>query len=617
MVSTDPDFRPELESRHSGESQSFLVDQTHSLHPELQEPLWQRLGPVASTTLTTIISLGITILHVRNYRDAGQLYVYTTAYRSTVQAFIHVISTLLSFLWTYAVCSMINRYSRRRFGKVAVSLDHLRFWSALSSQRIDINLPIYWAIVSAIFVAAFTLPATIWVGALTPQQSPFNQTVSLPIAKTGNGSYPFLIDGYNCGPAPTYQSNGTFSLCPANHFSGSMLTSARTATPITGSRNHTKFDASRFQYIGRSYGVGSASGLTDTKWTDNGRSVSYTYLESGYNTSARCIYNSSSDWRIDIAQDNSKVKGLGRPPQTMPSVFYAHGRLPNSNWSAPEDGLDTNFAFSDSSGDRILSLGSHNDPDFDTYFVAVAANEAYKSLDKIQCQIFFEPTTFSVAVNVEDASTRIGHQGSAPDPEPRGLLKFRVAGAMDHISEISTTAITSVVGDALIDNLHNMQAHLKLPLEEDNLSDDIKLRAVEDSFNAIMDDFLVSMASVALTMPNATMETTAVVLENAVQIGSRLYIIATLILNILALTLVVIATVKEHYWTKLPMFDYTDLASLSWASALGSYNSKDLKDLAEGTLRHWNGDPADDVLRSVVARFEMGPQDNQIRVKMG
>ncbi|KAI9848717.1 MAG: hypothetical protein M1837_006804 [Sclerophora amabilis] len=601
---------------HPSETQRFLPEKTRPLDPQLRERLYQRLAPVLTTAITAAISIWIAALDLTDYRDTGQINYYITHYRTAVQAVVHIISTLLGLLWIYSVCAMINRYTRLHYVKEAVSFDTLRLWCALSIRRIDLNLPLYYATISLLFVVASSLPTTIWVGALTPERSHFKQDISLAVPKTGPDSYPFLLNGFDCGGPPLYQDNGTFTLCPANHFSGNMLASARSATPIAGSRNHTKFDASSYNYVGRSYGVGSAPGLTDTTWTNNPLAINYTYLEDGYRTRATCLYNTSSDWRIDVAQDNSKIRIPGAPQPKLPNIYYAHGHLPNSNWSRPEDPWDANWAVGESPGDRIISIGSHNDPDLPTYYVAIAARKAYKRLHQVQCQIIFTPTTFRVTVNIQDASVQIRSTGLAQDPEPRGLLRSRVSGAMDHISEIATTAITSIFGDALMDNIHNMQARQNLPHGDADLSDETILRAVEDSFNAIMDDFLVSMASTALTMPDATTYITAEACGNAIKVGSRFFVLATLIINVLTLLCVIFATFRESIWSNLPMFDYTDQASMSWGSAFGSTRSENFSRLADGTLRQWNGDPQNDVLRSVTTRLQLGPPTNQIYVTM-
>ena len=135
------------------------------------------------------------------------------------------------------------------------------------------------------------------------------------------------------------------TICPLCHHAGWICEKCKLPVHCQDSthRNkHTKFDNTKFRYVGRSYGVGSSVGLVDTEWTDHDVNLGYSYQEQGYTSSAECIYNESSRWEIEKMMDKGSLKAL-------PNIFLAHGYFPNSDWDVinkspgfPEsyDGLD-------------------------------------------------------------------------------------------------------------------------------------------------------------------------------------------------------------------------------------------------------------------------------------
>ena len=127
-----------------------------------------------------------------------------------------------------------------------------------------------------------------------------SQSLQLAVPLVGTGSYSFLQPNISSSGAQCWvrqQLNGTFTICPAERFTGKVLDSASSATTPDGSpRNHSKFDNAKFRYNGRSYGVGAAVGLTDSGLIQSSNFQEYVYNEVGYMVTASCIHNSSSLW---------------------------------------------------------------------------------------------------------------------------------------------------------------------------------------------------------------------------------------------------------------------------------------------------------------------------------
>jgi hypothetical protein len=93
-------------------------------------------------------------------------------------------------------------------------------------------------------------------------------------------------------------------------------------------RNHSRWTDPKLKYIGRSYGVGAAVGLTDTHLKNLHNIQTYAYHEPGFIASTTCIYNASANMSIELVRDATQ-----NGPSTYPNIYIAKGALPNSNWT--------------------------------------------------------------------------------------------------------------------------------------------------------------------------------------------------------------------------------------------------------------------------------------------
>lgn len=161
----------------------------------------------------------------------------------------------------------------------------------MSQGRVDLNLPLMSCFYCICFYICAIIPAYFWTGALTPTVITYPIVQSAASPMVGAGAYSFLNyrpDGapfnYECRTAD--QVNGSFSSCPGLYESGLLLQSVSAATTIDSSpRNHSKNDNTGYRFIGRSYGVGSAAGLTVGKLPDT-LLRGYNFTQIGYSTSA-------------------------------------------------------------------------------------------------------------------------------------------------------------------------------------------------------------------------------------------------------------------------------------------------------------------------------------------
>ena len=228
----------------------------------------ERLNPFI-IIVPVIVAAAVFILNLSSYRNTRRLVLWVESSRALVQVLIFIISNILGFFWTFAVCATIDRHIRSLFLRRYVRLVKLRLYSALSQGKVNWHLPPGLCIIALVFAGIAALPATLWSGAITPQIATKDVSgIPFLVPLTGNRSFSFVRPRNDTlGPFGDCRSlnvgSATLTNCPGP-LTRSLLLSASTATTIDGSRrNHTKLTNEKWHYNGRSYGVGSAVGLAD------------------------------------------------------------------------------------------------------------------------------------------------------------------------------------------------------------------------------------------------------------------------------------------------------------------------------------------------------------------
>ena len=92
-------------------------------------------------SITSIIACLLVAANELEWRRSGDFYLLVTTNRASVQI-IQVLANLFGLIHVTAFCRLINYTTRIRFSKTVISLDTLQAWIALSTARIDWNLPI-------------------------------------------------------------------------------------------------------------------------------------------------------------------------------------------------------------------------------------------------------------------------------------------------------------------------------------------------------------------------------------------------------------------------------------------------------------------------------------------
>ncbi|POR39486.1 Uncharacterized protein TPAR_00313 [Tolypocladium paradoxum] len=437
-------------------------------------------------------------------------------------------------------------------------LDSLRAWVDVTVPRVDWNLPLWYALPVAGVVLASVILGALWAGALTPVNVEVPKAKDIPVPSWDNVNF---VREYPSGvgkEGPTNRSTrGLFSYSPGIQLLDSLLDSASSATPIDGRiRTHAKLDKSKLTYLGRSYGVASSAGLMDEDILLDVMFSNYTYQETGYKAGVKCIYNESSDFRLE--KTNKEL------------VYAAKGSLPDSD-SGPEWSNYTGY-----NADGIVAIGVAHFRDINATgplpprkYLAFAAGKGYHFLDKVQCEVDFMPTRFNVTVSIAEGVITVEPVSDphVKDIDPSARLKGTVLRQFELIANDETNLYVSTVGAAFNTSITHLRQSMSMTELELLSEQDIVLRAVENSLTVMTDDLLGAYAAAQLMVGNLCKSASASLLALAVTIGERKFIITVFTVNAVIILLLVVELIRTRAWSGLPDFNPADM----WKMAVAAF----------------------------------------------
>lgn len=583
-----------------------------------------RLLPVLDLMIPTATS--IMLYCFGESQSTGMLYGLVKNHQAMSQIFVQTISHILGLFQVSSLCAVLNLSMRYRIMHGTVALQVLSFSVALSTARIDLYLPRRLLLLNAAFIAATFLPAALWAPAISPVTVLTSQGIEnqlLPAFTEGSKAYwdsQFQMRGpgrswYNINHHCSLinDKRGLVPSCPVPSLQGLLLLSASSATTLDGGpRNHSKLDNPNWEFIGRSFGAGSSVGKSDERIADN-RVLYYNYTESGYVANVSCIKNSTSDFRFRlerIVRKNISVldyqrthhpemlvdRSWGSWPDisTSSSIYYLDGYLPNSIIGTPElyPSISWHEEYENITAWAAVANNNRN-------MIAVAAgNRLYQELNQVQCEVFFKPTVFAVAVNRMQRSIIVEAQPSveAEDIDPNGHLRANVMHSINLLSRMSPSLYVSVLGETLNRNVERMQK------QRPNLNEtEAVTSAVAESFTAIIDDILVAYAASQIVIAQDTTSTAAHGLMEAIQLGHPFYRKSVLMLNFLIILIVLFETARTRCWKYLTKFNILDIKSAIVAASAGGngiVKAVWARHRSQGT--QWAGDPRDVVVRETM-----------------
>lgn len=408
---------------------------------------------------------------------------------------------------------------------------------------------------------------------------------------------------------------GTITSCPVKFQTWNILNSISIASDPNVPR--PRWDNTGYVYSDRSFGVGSAAGLNDTIIHPFNATYSlgyYTFYETGYNTTARCTFNETSDLRLKTIQMQDKDH------EAMPNLYLSIGALPNANWTYINEHENDDEAgrahwaqTSFNTNETIVSTFQKASIDSENkkkYMFGIVTGTQYEWLDTVQCELFFEPTRFLVNVSVTDSYVEVTKDESGEfveDIDPTGNLRER-AMLSYHISLVLLSLYESPLGNAFIQNENLFMRYNGLT----ESTDESVLRSMENALQAVMDDTLVALGAASLFSDKGK-EADAMMSVSAVQIGSGRWIWVAFFLNMIGLLGVLIVCCML-WGAEIPVFDYNDLGCL----AVGVSNGSSIRTPEMGMReKWWDGHPGSDSIAHLSAKLEISQSNRQPVIILG
>ncbi|KAJ5230094.1 hypothetical protein N7489_010802 [Penicillium chrysogenum] len=484
------------------------------------------------------------------------LYAFVNTNRTSVQTAVQIVGAILAAIEVFALCRLINLTTRIRFTQAPVSLDMLGFWSALSTPTNNFCLPFWMIVIMVLLTNLSAIISALWTGALTPANAIGIQHSTVSIPDWSNISlikeYPSEIDKNGLS---IREAKGYFTYSVGMGLLGPLLSSMNSASPTDGGvRNHPKMDNTRYNYHGRSHGIGASAGLSDDNLVAIPHVRNYTFNEVGLDASVDCIYNTSS---MFVLQDL---------PQ--PTLHTARGLLPDSKPSAPEYSV-----YVGRGDDAIVALGVAADPiEYSAKrYMAIAAGSYYKNLDKIQCAVAFKPAIFNVSVDIPGRNisvSRVRSVDAVHDIDPHHSITHIVMRQLELISNDLTSYYRSTLGDAFNASISDYRT--SVAGGDDSLSEmQIVMKGMENAITSLVDDILGGYASAQLVVGGFKKSAPVRVEISTLRIGSRAYIIASAVITGLIALLVIGEGIRMRWWKDLPTFDYQDNRALVVGASRG------------------------------------------------
>lgn len=569
--------------------------------------LLERFVPLAA--LVTPFLASVALISTSGLHLLGSAREDIHRHQTTISVTVQVLSAVMGTLQVTTLTGVISAGFRLRLATQPIQLRTVGLLNAIIVPRLPKSLSLTSLLPALLMVVLAQAPGAIWAGALTPvPKSAVAMLGSVAVPLYSNATVDlwdseFHLDGnksvwnfvQNC---TSVRGGGEFSSiisisnCPVPNYRAQLLESASEASAggSLTSRNHSKPENPAWTYRGRSYGIGAAQGLTSVQSVPADYSLlSFTYNETGYQTSVTCELNNSASLNFTFSRnvDNVDIWEVeGNLPNSIAGEFY-----PVMAWH--RDSLDDAAV--------LAWVGVSNN---ETHIIEVVASKIYGSFSKVQCRVTFKPTLFTVRVNNTDQTIIVSavdaYEAKVDDIDQTGTghLRSNAIRSINLLSRMSTSLYVSVLGEALD---HNLQTIKSSPLTaNDNLTAQT-LRATADSFTAMLDDVLGIYGGSQLVLAgNMTGQRPASIRGEfaAYRVGQSHYQWAIFAINMGLLLLILIEGIRTRWWRGLPCFDTLDFESIVvsiWTTGVVSAGTWLLKrEYGDGVMiKAAGGDPAD------------------------
>jgi len=382
----------------------------------------------------------------------------------------------------------------------------------------------------------------------------------------------------------------------ANFFvatAGEYLNQAARASTIDGSpANHSKTDNSGYSYEGRSYGVGASVGLLDIPIGVS----SYSFLENGYASRVQCWVNATANMTLKTKGEFQTTADETNAPEAM-TIYQAQGQLPNTGSKLYQNLLVPSF-----SGSTVSILAGHGNG---RYVWGLVPGNIFAMFKNLQCEVFFEPSQFLVAVTVGPRQIVVLQQAKSSnfDIDPTEALKWSAFVQPRVFSETDASLTTSKIGNTLATNVNyaalraGISNTLVLSESFGNMTYDTMVNGTAEAFVSLVDNVLVGFASAQIMVANDTQIIATNFCRPALRLGNNTYIYILLGFSLLLVVIYLEEAGRTRLWRRLTPFDTTSIKCAIIGGAAGSNSA--IRAVATG----WNGSADDKALGRVEVKL--------------
>ncbi|KAJ4354010.1 uncharacterized protein N0V89_005742 [Didymosphaeria variabile] len=362
-----------------------------------------------------------------------------------------------------------------------------------------------------------------------------------------------------------------------------------------------KFDSSGYRFDGRSYGAGASAGLI--KIPNASVPAWYKYYEVGLKTETTCMRNESAAFSIGYAEsDDAKFRheftssgtfanGVGVPghypmlaPQRQDIFIWAVGHaapnMPSANKTLVSLAVDTN---------------------------TTADVWDFHQFDRVQCELTFEATNFSIMVNATGKTIKVTDNGSVPTPEWANVVLKHLDDPFSRYSGNDRIVYGSQLGHSIVLNVNQLRM---LPDFKDDKSDKTLFQGLKDYIESLFDNGVGMLSATRLIGANQTVEAPALVGLPAVTYGKPAFVYALLGINCLILLVFLIEATRTHFWRGMAKLQISDVGGVIVAASQGGdalaakANGKTKRDIGEITVQLVNS--GDETREAIVLSERMG-----------
>lgn len=540
-----------------------------------------------SIIATTFVSLVLLVSLKRDWTIHDDYYDRIVNNRATTQLIVQILAGLLGVGQISAVRGAINFWARQRLSRRPVSLDALSFYTSLSTANVNWSLPTssLSAILATMVIAS--VPSALWAGALTPIDGTAKLVTSgfVPVAVYSNISEHLWKNQSWFSSGSDYAvfkqtPSGMYSYGPHRDRFSFFINSGSTASSLNGTApRNKKGDNSNYNYIGRSYGAGASVGVLDASLTVSNRHLRrYSYFETTYNTQWSCSYNFSM--ATSLKKRSDKVWFAANPEESGGYNLADLGTI------GPPQIVGSSSWHKAKWNDEECRKQNTTEPNL---HLSLVTTDEYKELNATQCQALLTPTDFLVDVNVVDGSILVIPQNATnvvKELDCFGLTSWRAADTLSALAMISTTSYTSAIGNMLRNNIFSVKQQKTSETDERKT-----LRGIEESLQALADQFLFSSAGAQLVIANDTIAAPVVGEIDALRIGQGVYIWAIFVVNTMVLLAICFEAVRTRLWYGLPKLNFADVKTAIVVSSYGGRSiANRVSEKYPGGDRVWDGD---------------------------